>query len=87
MIYLPFAKFAYNSTTLIHGYSPFHSIYEWQPITLNVIDNSKFGSPAAEEWLEYITLVQSQISNTLKKFNDRRSHLSLDKVQKFKVHD
>ena len=55
--------------------------------TLNIVDEPDYASPAAEEWLDRMTAVYSQITNTLKKINDKRSSLSLDKARKFKVSD
>ena len=83
MTHPPFAEFAYNSTTSTHGYSPFIAMYSWQPTTLNIIDNSELASPAAKEWLNRMTAVHSQIGNTLKMINDKRSNLTLEKARKF----
>ena len=62
-------------------------MYGWQPSTLNITDESEFASPAAEEWLDRMMEVHSQIATTLKKINDKRSELSLEKARKFKVGD
>ena len=62
-------------------------MYGWQPSTLNIMDESEFASPAAEEWLNRMMEVLSQIATTLKKINDKRSQLSLEKARKFKVGD
>ena len=62
-------------------------MYGWQPSTFNIVDESEFASLAAEEWLNRMMEVHSQIATTLKKINDKRSELSLEKACKFKVRD
>ena len=47
----------------------------------------EFTSPAAEEWLDRMTTVHAQIISTLKKINDKRSELSLEKPREFAVGD
>ncbi len=85
--YLPSAEFAYNTAPTTHGYSPFQSLYGWQPKTLQIVDDSDYASPAAEEWLNRMTTVHSQILETLRKINDKRSDLTLEKARSFKIGD
>ena len=81
--WLPLAEFAYNSTvTSTHGYSPFRSLYGFDPQTIHVVDDYQLSSPAAEEWLDRMVTVHNQIHDTLKRINDRRSKLFTGKVQR-----
>ena len=57
--YLPSAEFAYNTAPTTHGYSPFQSLYGWQPKILQIADDSDFTSPAAAEWLNRMTTIHS----------------------------
>ena len=89
--WLALAEFAYNSSTASsHGYSPFRALYGFEPKTIHLSssdDDSEFKSPAAEEWLDRMTTIHSQIQNTLKRINNRRSELSLEKSHQFHVGD
>ena len=77
--WLPMAEYAYNSTAAIHGYSPFRSLYGFDPRSVHLTNNSEVKSPAAEEWLDRMVAVHNQIHDTLKRINDRRSKLSTEK--------
>ena len=77
--WLPLAEFTHNSTSTTHGYSPFRSLYGFDPRTIHVSEDPS-ASPAAEEWLDRMTAVHNDIHNTLKHINDKRSRLSLDKA-------
>ena len=84
--WLPLAEFAHNSTSTTHGYSPFRSLYRFDPRTIHVSE-APSASPAAEEWLDRITTVHNDIHNTLNNINDKRSGLSLDKVRSYNPGD
>ena len=81
--YLPMAEFAYNSSKAIHGYSPFFALYGWNPKAVHYDDNEEIGSPAAEEWLNRMVNVHKQIHETLKKINNKRSKLHIEKSHQF----
>ena len=50
--WLPLAEFAYNTTsTTTHGYSPYRSLYGFDPRTIHLDNNYELTSAAAEEWL------------------------------------
>ena len=64
-VWLALAEFAYNTTKAIHSYSPYRALYGFDlwPIQIN---NKPVASPAAEEWLDQMTMVHAQIQQTLK---------------------
>ena len=71
---------------MTHGYSPFRSLYGFDPRTIHVSEDLS-ASPAAEEWLDRMTAVHKDIHNTLKHINDKRSGLSLDKARSYNPGD
>ena len=80
--WLPLAEFAYNtSTTATHKYSPYRSLYGFDPCPIHVSDEHELGSPAAEEWLDRMTTVHNQIHDTLKRINNRHSVIHLEKAR------
>ena len=82
------AEFAYNSSKSIHGYSPFFALYGWNPKAVHFDDeNEDIGSPAAEEWLNRMVKVHKQIQDTLKRINDKRSKMHIDKSRQFVPED
>ena len=76
------AEFTYNSTSTTHGYSPFRSLYAFDPRTIHVSDEHT-ASPTVEEWLDRMTAGYNDIYNILKHINAKRSGLSLDKVSTY----
>src|SRR6187402_2230712 len=84
--WLPLAEFSHNSTATTHGYSPFRSLYGFDPRTIHVSDEPT-ASPAAKEWLDRMTAVHNDIHNTLKHINSKRSGLSLDKARTYNPGD
>ena len=68
--WLALAEFAYNSTPMsIHAYSPFHVLYGFQPRTIHLSEEEvDITAPAAEEWLDSMTTVHSQIGRHSKKY-------------------
>jgi len=80
--WLPLAEFAYNSTSMTHRYSPFRSLYRFDPRTIHVSEDP-LASPIAEEWLDRMTAVHNDIYNTLKYINNKWSGLSLDKARSY----
>ena len=42
-------------------------------------------SPAAEEWLDWMTTVHNQILYTLKRINEKRSTFHIEKARQFKI--
>ena len=50
--WLPLAEFAYNTiSTTTHGYSPYRSLYGFDPRTIHLDNNYELSSAVAEEWL------------------------------------
>ena len=80
-------EYTYNSTAAIHGYSPFRSLYGFDPRSVHLTNDSEVKSPAAEEWLDCMVAVYNQIHDTLKRINDRRSKLSTEKSREYAVGD
>jgi len=86
--WLPLAEFAYNtSATSTHKYSPYRSLYSFDPRTIHLSDNYTFSSPTAEEWLDRMTTVHNQIHNTLKQINNKRSAINIEKARWFAVNN
>ena len=54
---------------------------------MNFNDNDDIGSPAAEEWLDRMIIVHKQIHEILKKINDRRSKMHMEKSRQFVLRD
>ena len=75
--WLPLAEFAYNSSSHpVTKLSPMFAMYGFEPLGIQVQNDSKMASPAAEDWLFRMTAVHTQLQATLKAVNDRRSKLS-----------
>jgi len=86
--WLPLAEFAYNTAaTSTHKYSPYRSLYGFDPHTIHLSDDHEFSSPAAEEWLDRMTTVHNQVHDTLKQINNKRSAIHLEKARRFAVND
>jgi len=86
--WLALAEFAYNTTThSTHQYSPYRSLYGWDPRTIHLDNDYELSSPAAEEWLDRMTTVHNQIHHTLKQINIKRSAIHIEKARKFAVND
>ena len=82
------AEFAYNSSKSIHGYSPFFTLYGWNPKAVHFNDeNEDIGSSAAEEWLNRMVTIHRQIQDTLKRINDKCSKMHIDKSWQFVPED
>jgi len=86
--WLPLAKFAYNTAnTSTHKYSPYGSLYGFDPRTIHVSDDHEFSSPTAEEWLDYTTTVHNQVHDSLKQIDNKRSAIHLEKARRFAVNE
>ena len=58
--WLPLAEFAYNTTSATtHGYSPYRSLYGFDPRTIHLDNDYELSSPAAEESLDRMTTVHN----------------------------
>jgi len=71
---------------MTHRYSPFRSLYGFDPRTIHVSEDPS-ASPTAEESLNRMTAVYNDIHNTLRHINDKRSGLSLDKARSYNPGD
>ena len=84
--WLPLAEFAYNSTsTTTHGYSPYRSLYGFDPRTIHFDNDYELSSPAAEEWLDRMTTVHNQIDDTCKRINEKRRSIHIEKARQFNI--
>ena len=69
------------------------AIYDFEPRSNQVQDDSEMASPAAEDWLFRMTAVHNQLQATLKAVNHRRSELSqkltgiVKEARRYKVGD
>ena len=82
------AEFAYNSFKSIHRYSPFFTLYGWNPKAVHFNDeNEDIGSPVAKEWLNRMVIIHRQIQDTLKRINDKHSKMHIDKSRQFVFED
>ena len=85
---LPLAEFAYNTTsTTTHVYSAYSSLYRFDPRTLHLDNDYELCSPAAAEWLDRMTTVHNQIYDTLKRINEKRSSIHIEKARQFNIDD
>ena len=86
--WLPLAEVAYNTTSpTTHGYSPYRSLYSFDPRTIHVDNHYELSSAAAEEWLDRMPIVHNQIHDTLKRINEKRSTIHIKKARQFKIDD
>ena len=60
------AGYIYNSTAAIHRYLSVQSLYGFDLYSIQLTNDSKVKSPAAEEWLDCMVAVHNQIYNTHK---------------------
>ena len=85
---LPLAELAYSTTsTTTHSYSPYRSLYGFNPRTIHLDNDYELSSPAAEEWLDRMTTVHNQIHHTLKRINEKRSTIHIEKATQFNIND
>ena len=86
--WLPLAEFVYNTTsTTTHGYSPHRSVHGFDPRTIHLNDDYELSSAAAEEWLNRMTTLHTQIHETLKRINEKRSTIHIEKARQFNIDD
>ena len=84
--WLPLAEVAYNTTaTTTKGYSPYRSLYGFDPRTIHLDKDYEVSSPAAEGWLDRLTTVHYQIHDSLKRINEKRSTIHIEKATQFNI--
>ena len=70
-----------------HGYSPYRSLYGFDPRTIQLDCDYELSSHAAEEWSDRMTTVHTQINDTLKRINVKRSTIHIKKARPFNIDD
>ena len=77
----PLAEFAYYDTsTTTHGYSPYRSLYFFDPRTIHLDDDYELSSPTTGEWLDEMTTVHNQVHDIIKRINEKRSTIHIEKA-------
>ena len=86
--WLLLAEFAYNTTsTTSHGYSPYRSLYAFDPRKIHLDSDYELFSPAAAEWLDRMPTVHNQIHDTRKRINEKHSTIYIEKVRQLYIDD
>jgi len=75
------------TTQTTYQYSPYHSLYAWDPRTIHLNNDYELSSPAAEELLDWMTTVHNQIYHCLKQINIKRSAIHIEKACKVTVNN
>ena len=67
--------------------SPHTEVYGFKPRTIHLNNDYELSSPAAEQWLDRMTTVHNHIHNVLKRINNKRSTLHVEKARHFNIDD
>ena len=86
--WLSLAEFAYYTTaTLTHKLCLYRSLYGFHPRAMHHDNDCELCSPTAEEWLYRMTTVYNHILDILKRINNKRSNLHIDKARNSNIDD
>ena len=88
LAWLPIAEFTYNTrATMTHTFSPHRSLFGFDPCTMHLDNDYELSSPAAEEWLDRMTVVHKHIHVVRKQIKHNQSNLHVEKARHFCIDD